>query len=127
VLRHELLALHFANGGIPYGAPGPQVIIHYTSPIARKLTLYNTNNLKFYIMCAAVDIEGTGIAEPAGVTFPGAYKKDDPGLNFKLYPKHIETSEKKIYVSFPLSLHSLLNIGGLFCYIKEMLMLSFKF
>jgi hypothetical protein len=51
-------------------------------------------------MCAAVDIEGSGTAEPAGVTFPGAYKKDDPGLTFKLYPKDIRTSEKRGYVSF---------------------------
>jgi hypothetical protein len=50
-------------------------------------------------MCAAVDIEGPGTVEPAGVTFPGAYKKDDPGLIFKLYPKDIQTSEKRGYVS----------------------------
>jgi len=75
LLRHELLALHFANGGIPIGTPGPQ----------------------FYLMCAAVDIEGPGAVEPAGVTFPGAYKKDDPGLIFKLYPKDIQIREERLH------------------------------
>ncbi|KAF1817228.1 hypothetical protein P152DRAFT_387849, partial [Eremomyces bilateralis CBS 781.70] len=86
VLRHELLALHFANGGIAIGPPGPQ----------------------FYIMCAAVEIVGCGSAQPEGNTFPGTYKQDDPGLTYRLYGEDIEKAQTGGYVG--LSILSILPI-----------------
>jgi len=84
----------------------------------KKLTSRNANNWKFYLMCAAVNIEGSGTVEPAGVTFPGAYKKGDPGLNFNLYPKNIQTSEKRGYVSSP-------YVDALLLIFRSFLLLSF--
>lgn len=55
--------------------------------------------VEFYISCAAVEIQGSGHADPAGATFPGTYKKDDPGLNYKLYKNTSAVSEKTGYVS----------------------------
>jgi cellulase len=30
-------------------------------------------------------VTGTGKSEPAGMTFPGAYKPNDPGIFYNLY------------------------------------------
>eukprot|EP01114_Cavostelium_apophysatum_P002258 TRINITY_DN1198_c0_g1_i1.p1 TRINITY_DN1198_c0_g1~~TRINITY_DN1198_c0_g1_i1.p1 ORF type:complete len:285 (-),score=50.50 TRINITY_DN1198_c0_g1_i1:171-1025(-) len=38
-----------------------------------------------YVSCAELTISGDGSAEPEGVSFPGAYKEDDPGIAFNLY------------------------------------------
>ncbi|KAF5102262.1 hypothetical protein D0Z00_000445 [Geotrichum galactomycetum] len=58
IIRHELLALHSA--GQELGA-------------------------QFYPMCANLKISGSGTAKPAGVKFPGAYKKDDAGILVNIY------------------------------------------
>ncbi|KAF2664604.1 glycoside hydrolase [Microthyrium microscopicum] len=68
VLRHELLALHFATSNsnwwyIPGGAIAPQ----------------------FYIHCFNLNVTGTGTQSPKGVTFPGAYAPDTPGLVFDIF------------------------------------------
>jgi lytic cellulose monooxygenase (C1-hydroxylating) len=66
VVRHELLALHFATAHSnyqSYGAVGPQ----------------------FYPSCYNIRVTGSGTATPAGVTFPGAYKPTDPGVVFDIY------------------------------------------
>jgi cellulase len=70
ILRHELLALHFATNNsnwwyIPSGKVAPQ----------------------FYISCYALNITGTGNAVPEGVTFPGAYKDNEPGIVFDIFQK----------------------------------------
>jgi hypothetical protein len=68
VMRHELLALHFATAHSNYlKIPGSIV-----SP-------------QFYISCYNLNITGTGNAEPPGVKFPGAYKPDDEGLVFDIF------------------------------------------
>jgi hypothetical protein len=36
-------------------------------------------------MCANIEVSGTGNVVPEGVTFPGAYKTGDPGINFNVY------------------------------------------
>jgi len=66
VLRHELLALHFAtehSNAHQFGVVGPQ----------------------FYIHCYNINVLWNGTAAPAGVTFPGAYRAMDPGLLFDIY------------------------------------------
>jgi len=63
VLRTELLALH---GNSFSSAP----------------TLYS--GPQFYTHCFNVQISGNGSATPPGVTFPGGYKRDDPGVKFNL-------------------------------------------
>jgi hypothetical protein len=71
VVRHELLALHFATTNSNYrnwGTVGPQ----------------------FYPSCYNVRIAGKGTATPPGVTFPGAYKMTDPGIVFDIYQNKTE-------------------------------------
>jgi Auxiliary Activity family 9 (formerly GH61) len=61
IVRHELVALHYATKLL-----GPE----------------------FYISCLNLKVLGDGTAEPTKedtVRFPGAYKPDDPYLNFNLY------------------------------------------
>jgi hypothetical protein len=61
IIRHELVALHYATKEL-----GPE----------------------FYISCLNVKVLGDGTAEPTKedtVRFPGAYKPDDPYLNFDLH------------------------------------------
>ncbi|KAF5106020.1 hypothetical protein DV453_004305 [Geotrichum candidum] len=58
LIRHELLALHLASDEL--GA-------------------------QFYPMCANLRISGSGIINPTGVKFPGAYKMDDPGILVNIY------------------------------------------
>jgi cellulase len=70
VLRHELLALHFATSNsnywyIPGGRIGPQ----------------------FYVSCYSINVTGPGHVVPEGVTFPGVYKEKDPGLVFDIFKK----------------------------------------
>lgn len=66
IVRHEILALHFAtmhsNAAI-YGGVGPQ----------------------FYVSCYNVKVTGSGTATPPGVTFPGAHQPSDPGLVFDIF------------------------------------------
>jgi hypothetical protein len=40
---------------------------------------------KHFISCFNIGVTGSGTAQPAGVTFPGAYKTRDPGIYFDLY------------------------------------------
>lgn len=58
LIRHELLALHSA---------------------------YDELGAQFYPMCANLKISGSGTANPPGVKFPGAYKKDDAGILVNIY------------------------------------------
>jgi lytic cellulose monooxygenase (C1-hydroxylating) len=61
IIRHELVALHYATREL-----GPE----------------------FYISCLNVKVLGDGTAEPRKddtVRFPGAYKPDNPYLNFNIY------------------------------------------
>ncbi|KAF1816150.1 glycoside hydrolase [Eremomyces bilateralis CBS 781.70] len=71
VVRHELLALHFATEHSNYksfGIVAPQ----------------------FYPSCYHVGITGNGTATPTGVTFPGTYQPTDPGLIFDIYQNKTE-------------------------------------
>jgi len=62
ILRTELLSLH--GNGRNVGILGkPQ----------------------FYTHCFNLEIQGNGNVEPEGVTFPGGYKKDEPGVAFRLW------------------------------------------
>jgi lytic cellulose monooxygenase (C1-hydroxylating) len=63
VLRTELLALH-------------------GNSMSSEPTLYS--GPQFYTHCFNVDITGSGTNVPEGVTFPGGYKRDDPGVKFRL-------------------------------------------
>ncbi|KAG8965121.1 hypothetical protein FRC00_010457 [Tulasnella sp. 408] len=57
-LRAEVIALHAASS-----YPGAQL----------------------YMECAQINITGGGSANPATVSFPGAYKGTDPGIKYNLY------------------------------------------
>jgi lytic cellulose monooxygenase (C1-hydroxylating) len=68
VLRHELVALHFATEKsnywyIPGGIVAPQ----------------------FYPSCYYIEVMGNGTATPPGVKFPGAYTGQEPGLHFNIF------------------------------------------
>jgi lytic cellulose monooxygenase (C1-hydroxylating) len=41
--------------------------------------------IQIYLHCFNINIGGTGTATPEGVTFPGAYKANEPGLTFDPY------------------------------------------
>ncbi|KAF7291755.1 CBM1 domain-containing protein [Mycena chlorophos] len=58
LLRHEIIALHAATA-----YPGAQ----------------------FYMECAQIVITGGGSAQPATVSFPGAYHGTDPGITVNIY------------------------------------------
>ncbi|KIO24778.1 hypothetical protein M407DRAFT_25835 [Tulasnella calospora MUT 4182] len=57
-LRAEIIALHAASS-----YPGAQL----------------------YMECAQINVTGGGSANPATVSFPGAYKGTDPGIKYNLY------------------------------------------
>ncbi|KAK8107393.1 fungal cellulose binding domain-containing protein [Apiospora kogelbergensis] len=44
-----------------------------------------TGGAQFYLSCAQIKVEGGGSSKPAGVSFPGAYNAEDPGIKFNLY------------------------------------------
>jgi len=73
VLRTELLALHFAS------TQGPQ----------------------FYPHCINIEISGSGTASPPGVKFPGAYKKGEPSIVFKLFNGNQQTDWTKYTIPGP--------------------------
>jgi len=58
LLRAELIALH--DGDKPHGSQP-------------------------YVACVELTVSGSGNADPAGVSFPGAYKETDPGIAFNIY------------------------------------------
>ncbi|PAV19161.1 glycoside hydrolase family 61 [Pyrrhoderma noxium] len=58
LMRHEIIALHAASS-----YPGAQL----------------------YMECAQLDISGGGSAQPATVSFPGAYAGSDPGITINIY------------------------------------------
>jgi hypothetical protein len=41
--------------------------------------------IQIYLHCFNLDIVGNGSATHEGVTFPGGYKQDEPGLTFRPY------------------------------------------
>ncbi|KAG8736326.1 hypothetical protein FRC12_017686 [Ceratobasidium sp. 428] len=40
---------------------------------------------QFYMSCVQINVTGGGSANPAGVSFPGAYKGSDPGITINIY------------------------------------------
>lgn len=40
---------------------------------------------QFYITCYQITVTGSGSSNPTGVSFPGAYKASDPGLQINIY------------------------------------------
>ncbi|KAF1845966.1 carbohydrate-binding module family 1 protein [Cucurbitaria berberidis CBS 394.84] len=60
LLRAEAIALHSASG---------------------------LNGAQFYITCYQITVTGSGSLNPSGVSFPGAYKATDPGIQINIYQK----------------------------------------
>ncbi|TFK95139.1 glycosyl hydrolase family 61-domain-containing protein [Pterulicium gracile] len=58
LLRHEILALH---GGS------------------------SVNGAQFYPVCVQLTVTGGGSLNPSGLSFPGTYKQNDPGILFNVY------------------------------------------
>jgi lytic cellulose monooxygenase (C1-hydroxylating) len=88
VLRHELIALHYATEDSLYHMKadkllGPQVS---QKQAARQICVL-TLAAQHYMQCFNIRVEGPGTAEPKGVTFPGAYKpfRQEPGLYFDIW------------------------------------------
>ena len=48
-------------------------------------TAQQEGGAQFYLSCAQISVTGGGSSNPAGVSFPGAYKASDPGIKFNLY------------------------------------------
>jgi hypothetical protein len=62
---YQIIALHFSV----HNKPGFQMV-----PISPQL----------YMTCFNIKVTGNGNATPKGVTFPGAYHKDDLGLHWDI-------------------------------------------
>jgi cellulase len=58
LLRAEAIALHAASG---------------------------VGGAQFYVTCYQITVTGGGSSSPAGVSFPGAYKAADPGIEINIY------------------------------------------
>ncbi|KAK2753163.1 hypothetical protein FQN54_007989 [Arachnomyces sp. PD_36] len=48
-------------------------------------TAGSSGGAQFYMTCYQVEITGDGSLNPEGVTFPGAYSADDPGILIDIY------------------------------------------
>ncbi|KAF9047131.1 glycoside hydrolase, partial [Hymenopellis radicata] len=68
ILRHENLALHGAG---------------------------SVGGAQFYPVCVQLNVTGGGTMEPDGLSFPGAYTSDDPGI---LYNVYVSDEENTLYV-----------------------------
>jgi cellulase len=64
VVRHEILALHFAF---------------------RENEKSRVSGAQFYPICLKVKILGDGTVSPPGVKFPGGYRWNDPGILDNIY------------------------------------------
>ncbi|KAJ2705158.1 hypothetical protein FB645_002638 [Coemansia sp. IMI 203386] len=71
LLRAELIALHNAKSEYKAGSSG--------------------SGAQYYLNCAQVQVYGSGSVTPDGVSIPGVYKADDPGLVFNIYNKTIDS------------------------------------
>ncbi|PIA13009.1 hypothetical protein COEREDRAFT_19994, partial [Coemansia reversa NRRL 1564] len=52
-------------------------------------TAFDVGGAEFYANCVQIRVSGGGSAKPTGVSIPGVYKADDPGIHFNIY-KEIE-------------------------------------
>ncbi|KAI8935830.1 hypothetical protein NX059_007347 [Plenodomus lindquistii] len=55
---------------------------------AEAIALHSASGLggaQFYLTCYQITITGSGSSNPAGVSFPGAYKATDPGIQINIY------------------------------------------
>lgn len=64
VIRHELISLHFSF---------------------RENNQTKQSGAQHYPTCAKVQVINGGTAEPTGVTFPGGYQWNDPGILDNIY------------------------------------------
>lgn len=48
-------------------------------------TASSVGGAQFYITCYQITVSGSGSSSPAGVSFPGAYKATDPGIQINIY------------------------------------------
>jgi lytic cellulose monooxygenase (C1-hydroxylating) len=76
LLRAEMLALHEGDA------------IFTENPI---------RGAQFYPNCVQLEVKGDGVVElPKGVSFPGAYKYDDPGVHHDVRPPvHLNLFKRK--------------------------------
>lgn len=88
LLRHEIIGERFRLTSFFY--------IHLSKSHPRKYAdvmiffaaLHAANSYpgaQFYMECAQLQITGGGSAQPATVSFPGAYKGTDPGIKINIY------------------------------------------
>jgi cellulase len=67
VVRHEIIALQFANKGTPDGVGS------------------TNTGAQFYPICANIEVIGSGMVTPSGVKFPGGYSPRDSGILKDIY------------------------------------------
>ncbi|KAF8311888.1 hypothetical protein DL93DRAFT_1371184 [Clavulina sp. PMI_390] len=65
---------------IPKSVPSGQYLVRI-----EQIGLHVVDAPQWYISCAQVAITGGGSANPAKVSFPGAYSMTDPGLTVNIY------------------------------------------
>lgn len=81
LLRVELIALHGAQTqGIP-PFPNPS----YLKLGTLNLINWDTGGAQFYMECAHIRVTGSGAQTGSTVSFPGAYKANDPGVQVNIY------------------------------------------
>ena len=48
-------------------------------------TASSVGGAQFYVSCYQLNVKSSGTATPSGVSFPGAYKATDPGIEINIY------------------------------------------
>jgi hypothetical protein len=66
---------------IPASLPAGEYLLR-----AEHIAVHKMNSPQFYVACGQIKVSGGGSGRPAPlVSFPGAYKKSDPGVTFNMY------------------------------------------
>jgi hypothetical protein len=69
------------NATIPRSLPAGDYLLR-----GEHIAVHKMKQPQFYIACAQLRVTGGGSGHPAPlVSFPGAYKKQDPGVDFNMY------------------------------------------
>lgn len=78
---HFETGMNKLNAKIPRGLPSGEYLVR-----VEHIALHKMGQPQFYVACGQVRVTGGGNGSPGPmVAFPGAYKKEDPGLKFNMY------------------------------------------
>jgi hypothetical protein len=83
----DTTGVHFETGmnkltaKIPSSLPAGEYLVR-----VEHIALHKPGSPQHYVACGQIKVAGGGGGKPGPlVSFPGAYKKSDPGLNFNMY------------------------------------------